>query len=260
MPIAKLPDAELNYEFSGPEGAPVLVLSNSLGTNLHMWDSQIADFTRHFRLLRYDTRGHGRSSITPGPYSIAQLSEDVLQSLDTLRLSKVYFCGISMGGMTGIYLGIHSPSRFHKIAACSTAAKIGTQESWNTRIDTVKQGGMKAVASAVTDRWFTQPFRTTHPAEVATMQTMLENANPDGYIANCAVVRDADLRESLGDVEVPTLVVSGTHDPGTTPTDGRFLSDHIPGSRFVELSASHICNIEAQIAFNREVLSFLLAE
>ena len=131
MPTAKLADAEIYYEFSGNETAPVAVLSNSLGTNLHMWDSQVAEFTNHFRLLRYDTRGHGRSTVTSGPYSIDQLSNDVLHMLDALNLPKVYFCGVSMGGMTGIYLSTHFPDRFHKIAACSTAAKIGTQESWN---------------------------------------------------------------------------------------------------------------------------------
>lgn len=259
MPTAKSGEADIYYEFSGPETAPIAVLSNSLGTTLGLWDAQVTDFTKHFRLLRYDTRGHGRSSVTAGPYSIAQLSNDVLQLLDALELPKVHFCGISMGGMTGIYLSSHFPERFHRIAACSTAAKIGTQESWDKRIDTVKQGGMKAVANAVLDRWFTQSFRHSHPAELARMQAMLESASPDGYIANCAAVRDADLGKSLAGSKVPMLIVSGTHDPGTPPTDGRYLSEHIPGSRFVELSASHICNIEARDAFNREILSFFLA-
>ncbi len=259
MPTAKLADAEIYYEFSGNETAPVAVLSNSLGTNLHMWDSQVAEFTNHFRLLRYDTRGHGRSTVTSGPYSIDQLSNDVLHMLDALNLPKVYFCGVSMGGMTGIYLSTHFPDRFHKIAACSTAAKIGTQESWNGRIEAVRKGGMKAIAGAVLDRWFTQSFRTTHPGELTRMHGMLEAADPEGYIANCAAVRDADLHASLPSSNVPMLVISGTHDPGTPPADGRYLAEHIPGSRFVEVSASHICNIEAQVAFNREVLSFFLA-
>jgi 3-oxoadipate enol-lactonase len=259
MPTVKLPDAALYYEFSGPEGAPVLVLSNSLGTNLHIWDGQIADFTKHFRLLRYDTRGHGKSSVTPGPYSLAQLSNDVLRLLDALQLSQVYFCGVSMGGMTAMFLGIHSPSRFTKIVACSAAANIGTPESWNARIDAVKKGGMKAVASAVIERWFTPPFRTTHPAEMAKMQAILESVNPDGYIANCAAVRDMDLRDSLTAINIPALIISGTYDPGATSADGRYLAEHIPGSRFFEIAASHISNIEAQIVFNREVLSFLLA-
>lgn len=259
MPTVKLPDAELYYEYSGPEGAPVLVLSNSLGTNLHIWDGQIADFTKHFRLLRYDTRGHGKSSVTPGPYSLAQLSDDVLRLLEALQLSQVFFCGVSMGGMTAMFLGIHAPFRLTKIVTCSAAAKIGTPESWNARIDAVKKGGMKAVASTVIERWFTPPFCTTHPAEMAKMQAILESTNPDGYIANCAAVRDMDLRDSLTAINIPALIISGTFDPGATPADGRYLAEHIPGSRFFEIAASHISNIEAQIVFNREVLSFLLA-
>jgi 3-oxoadipate enol-lactonase len=259
MPIVKLPGTDLYYGFSGPEGAPVLVLSNSLGTNLHMWDAQIPDFTKHFRVLRYDTRGHGRSSVTPGLYSIAQLSDDVLHLLDALQLSQVHFCGLSMGGMTGMFLGFHSPARFHKIVACSAAAKIGTAESWNARIEAVKKGGMKSIASTVIERWFTAPFRASHPTEVAAMQAMLENANPQGYLANCAAVRDMNLRDSLAVIKVPTLIVCGTHDPAATVAEGRYLAEHIPGSSFVELSASHISNIEAKTTFNREVLPFLLA-
>jgi 3-oxoadipate enol-lactonase len=259
MPVAKLPDTELYYEFAGAENAPVLVFSNSLGTNLHMWDGQIPDFAKHFRLLRYDTRGHGRSSMAPGPYSLVQLSDDVLHLLDFLQLPQVHFCGLSMGGMTGMVLGFRSPVRFHKLVVCSAAAKIGTREAWSNRIDAVQRGGMKAIAGAVIERWFTPSFRACHPAEVATMQAMLENANPEGYVANCAAVRDADLKDSLAAIKVPTLVVSGTLDPAATVTEGRLLADTIPGSLLVELSSSHISNIEAQTAFNREVLSFLLA-
>ncbi len=259
MPIAKLPDVELHYEWSGPEDAPVVLFSNSLGTTLRMWDVQIADFTQHFRVLRYDTRGHGQSTVTPGPYSIEQLSNDVLRLLDLLQLTQVHFCGLSMGGTTGQFLGSHSPTRFNKIVLCSTAAKIGTPESWNARISTVQQNGMKAIASAVIERWFTAPYRSSHPAEIATMQSMLENANPAGYAANCAAVRDADLTPSLSSIKAPTLIVSGTHDPATTPADGRILAKLIPDARFAEVPAAHISNIEAQTSFNREVLSFLLA-
>lgn len=259
MPTAELPDVALHYEWSGPDTAPVLVFSNSLGTNLHMWDAQIADFGKHFRILRYDTRGHGQSSVTPGPYSIEQLSNDVVGLLDALHLAKVHFCGLSMGGMTGIFLGAHFANRFHKIVLCSTAANIGTAETWNARIAGVKEGGMKSIGHAVIDRWFTPQFRAAHPAEIATMQVMVENANPEGYIANCAAVRDAHLGNSLADFKVPALVVSGTQDPATPPADGRYLAQGIPNSRFLEVSAAHISNIEAQAVFNREVLSFLLS-
>lgn len=259
MPFAKLPDSQLHYELAGPEDAPVLLFSNSLGTTLHMWDAQLPDFTKHFRVLRFDTRGHGESSVTPGPFTIEQLSNDVLHLLDFLHLEQVSLCGLSMGGMTGMFLGAHSPTRFHRIVLCNTAAKIGTPEVWNARIEAVQKSGMNSVASAVIERWFTPSFRAAHAGTTSTMLSMLENANPAGYVANCAAVRDFDFRDRLSELRVPALVVSGTHDPVTTPSDGRFLVQHIPTAQFVEIPAAHISNIEAQVEFNREVLSFLHA-
>jgi len=258
MPIAKLADAQICYELSGPEHAPAVVLSNSLGTTHRMWDPQVATFTRHFRLLRYDTRGHGQSSATPGPYTIDKLSWDVVHLLDFLGLDRVHFCGLSMGGMTGMFLGANAAKRFHKIVLCSTAAKIGTPESWNARIDAVHKGGMHAVAAGVVERWLTPGYRSSHAAETAAVLRMLEDANAEGYMANCAAVRDADLRQSLQNIKIPTLVLSGTHDPATPPADGQFLAKHIPGASYVELNAAHLCNIEAQDDFNTQVVDFLL--
>ena len=259
MSFAKLPDAQIHYELSGTGNDPILIFSNSLGTTFHMWDAQMAEFSKYFRILRYDTRGHGQSSVTPGPYSIEQLSNDVLHLLDYLQLSEVSFCGLSMGGMTGMFLGAQAASRFRKIVLCSTAAKIGTPEIWQARIEAVQKGGMKSVAGPVIERWFTAPFRAKHFAPTATMLSMLENASPIGYVANCAAVRDFDYRDRLSSVKVPTLVVSGTYDPVSTPADGRFLAENISGARFVEVPAAHISNVEAQSEFNREVLSFLRA-
>jgi len=234
MPFAKLPDAQIFYEWSGPERAPVLVLSNSLGTNHRMWDSQVAAFTRHFRLLRYDTRGQ-----------------------DFLHLDRVHFCGLSMGGMTGMFLGANAANRLHKIVLCNTAAKIGTPETWNARIDAIRKGGMHAVAAGVVERWLTPAYRVSHPAETAAVLRMLEEANPEGYVACCAAVRDMDQRQNLQNVKVPALVLSGTHDPATLPADGQFLAKHIPGASYVELNAAHLSNIEAQEDFNTRVLNFL---
>ncbi len=257
MPFAKLPDAQIYYEWSGPEHAPVLVFSNSLGTTHRMWDPQIADFTKHFRLLRYDTRGHGQSSVTPGPYSIEQLSWDVVRLLDFLQLDRVYFCGLSMGGMTGMFLGANAPNRFHKIVLCNTAATIGTLESWNARIEAVHKGGMRAVAGAVLERWLTPAYRATHPTETAGVLRMLEEANPEGYAANCAAVRDMDQREALQNVKVPTLVLAGTHDTSTPAAEGQFVAQHILGASYVEVNAAHLSNLEAKEEFNRQVASFL---
>ena len=259
MPLANLQDAQIHYEWNGPEQAPVLLFCNSLGTSWRMWDPQIPDFSKHFRVLRYDTRGFGESTIAPGPYTISQLSWDVVHLLDALGLDRVHFCGLSMGGMTGMFLGANAPKRFHKIVLCNTSAKFGTAESWNARINAVREGGMEAVASSVIERWLTPAYRASHPAETAAALGLLESANPEGYIANCAAVRDADLRDLLADVRVPSLVLAGSHDPSATPADGHFLAEHIPGARYAEVVAAHLSNIEARDNFNRTVLEFLKA-
>jgi 3-oxoadipate enol-lactonase len=257
MPFAKLHDARIYYEWSGPEHAPALVFSNSLGTTHRMWDPQVNAFTKHFRMLRYDTRGHGQSSATPGPYTIEQLSWDVVRLLDFLQVDRVCFCGLSMGGMIGVFLGANAPNRFRKIALCNTAAKIGTSESWNARIDAVKKGGMRAVAGAVLERWLTPGYRAAHPTETAGILRMLEEANPEGYVANCAAIRDMDQREALQNVKVPALVLAGTHDTSTPAAEGQFVAQHIPGASYVEVNAAHLSNLEAQDEFNRHVADFL---
>ena len=259
MPIAALPDAQIHYELRGPENLPPLIFSNSLGTTLEMWDSQVGEFTKHFRVLRYDTRGHGRSEATPGDYSIAKLADDVLQLLDLLQFERVFFCGLSMGGAIGIYLGAYAPQRFRKLVLCNTAPKFGTMDTWNARIQAVRSGGMKAVAGTVVERWFTEAFRSAHLLETETIRTMLENANPHGYLSCCAAVRDVDARPYLPDVRVPSLVLTGSHDPVAPPAEARNLVADIPASRYAEVSAAHLSNIEARDDFNLHVLKFLLS-
>jgi 3-oxoadipate enol-lactonase len=260
MAFLKLDDGQLFYQWDGPEHGPVLVFSNSLGATHRMWNPQLETFARHFRVLRYDGRGHGQSSATPGPYTIEQLAGDVLKLLDALQLDRVYYCGLSMGGMIGMHLGAAHASRLHKIVLCNTAAKIGTPDVWNARITAVQTGGMKAVAGAVVDRWLTAGFRAAHPAETANVLSMLEGCDPAGYAATCAAVRDADFRQTLGAVRVPTQVVTGAHDPATPVADGRALSERIPGAKYTELAAAHLSNIEAREDFNREVLAFLKSQ
>jgi 3-oxoadipate enol-lactonase len=259
MPVANLPDVKLYYEWSGAEHLPVLVFSNGLGTNLRMWDSQVAPFSEHFRVLRFDARGHGQSSVPPGPYTIAQLGSDVVHLLDTLHVDRAYFCGVSMGGLIGMFLGTNVANRFNKIVLCSTAAKIGTTDTWTTRIQTVREGGMKAVADAVLGRWFTADFRAKRYAELETVRAMLESTSPDGYIASCAAVRDSDQRDTVGNIRLPCLVVVGSQDPGTPPMEAHFLQKTIPRAQLIELPGSHLCNIENSGEFNERVLQFLLA-
>jgi len=257
MPLVKLPDVSIYYEWAGAEEKPVLVFSNSLGTDLHLWAGQVDEFKKHFRLLRYDKRGHGRSGVAPGPYTVEQLGWDVLRLLDTLQLERVYFCGLSIGGMTGMFLATNAPNRFHRMALCNTAAKIGTAETWNARMKAVQSGGMKAVAGSVIERWLTPDYRVSHPSETQAVLKMLEAVNPEGYIACCAAVRDMDQRSGLGRIRVPCLVLAGKHDTSTTTADAHFLVENIPGSEYAEIPSAHLSNIEARDDFNRQVLRFL---
>jgi 3-oxoadipate enol-lactonase len=260
MPVVKLADGELNYRIDGRDDAPVLVLSNSLGTDLHMWDAQIPGFAEHFRVLRYDTRGHGASLVTPGPYSIEQLGRDVLALLDALNIDKAHFCGLSMGGLTGQWLGINAAERIGRLVLCNTAAKIGSPEVWNPRIDSVLAGGaqaMRDLRDASISRWFTAEFAAAQPEKVEPIVEMLAQTSPQGYAANCAAVRDADFREQLGAIRAPTLIVCGSADPVTTTEHGRFMQERISGAELVEFHAAHLSNVEAGDAFTLRVLDFL---
>jgi 3-oxoadipate enol-lactonase len=257
MPYHKVGEAQIHYALEGQSELPSLVFSNSLGTNFSMWDPQALELGKQLRILRYDSRGHGLSSSTPGPYAIEQLSKDVLSLLDALQLKRVNFCGLSMGGMIGMWLGTHAPERLNKLALCNTGARIGNADGWNTRIETVRKTGMKSVASAVLDRWFTPAFRAKAPATISNTQKMLEAVDAEGYASCCAAVRDFDFRTELSKIRVPTLVIAGTHDPATPPADGRFIADHVPGAKYVELNAAHLSNIEDQDRFNKELAAFL---
>jgi len=259
MPFAQLHDVRIHYELSGPENAHPLVLSNSLGSNFSMWDAQMPVFTQHFRVLRYDTRGHGQSSIPTGSYTVEQLGRDVLSLLDTLHLERVHFCGLSMGGSTGMWLALNAPDHLNKLVLCNTAAKIGTPEIWNPRIETIRKNGIKAISNGVIGRWLSEGFRAKSPAVAAKTLEMLERTNTEGYVANCEAIRDFDARQAIAAIRVPTLVVSGTHDVSTTAADGQFLAEHIPGARYLELDAAHLSNIEQSHRFSSEVSAFLLS-
>ena len=257
MPLIDIADTSIHYRFDGPEGAPVLLLSNSLGTNLQMWAPQIGAFAEHFRVLRYDSRGHGQSAVTPGPYGIAQLGGDAIALLDALAIDRACFCGLSKGGMIGIWLAINAGSRFDRLIVANTAAKIGTAELWNARIENVRSGGMAAIADAVIERWFTARFRERDPASVSAVRQMLLTTTPQGYIACCAAVRDMDQRAELGQITRPLLVIAGSHDGSTPPADTRAVADAVPKARYVELDSSHLSNIEQPERFTAEALRFL---
>ena len=257
MPFLNSNQAQIHYALEGDSAKPALFLSNSLGADLSMWDSQIPEFSKSFRVLRSDTRGHGKSSVTPGPYSIEQLAKDVLALADSQQFECFHFCGLSMGGQIGMWLAANAPQRLNKLVLCSTAAKIGTPEMWDARIATVLKGGMKNVAAAAIERWFTAAFRAKNPSIVEKIHKILEATNPEGYAACCAAVRDFDIREQLSRIRTPILVVSGTYDAATTPADGQYLATHIAGARYIELNGAHLSNIEDAARFTREVADFL---
>ncbi|MFC3608904.1 3-oxoadipate enol-lactonase [Stutzerimonas tarimensis] len=260
MPSVQLADASLNYRFDGADDAPVLVLSNSLGTSLGMWDEQIPAFAEQFRVLRYDTRGHGDSSVTPGPYSIEQLGRDVLGMLDTLGIEKFSFCGLSMGGLIGQWLGIHAGPRLERLVLCNTGAKIGADQVWNDRIALVQGGreqAMRDMRDASIARWFTPGFAEAQPDAASRITSMIASTSPDGYAANCAAVRDADFREQIAGISAPTLIVCGRQDAVTTVEHGEFMQQRIAGAELVAFEAAHLSNVEAGEAFTLQVLNFL---
>lgn len=257
MAIVCLKHASLHYELEGPEDAPVVVLSNSLGTDLTMWRSQIDGLTRQFRVLRYDTRGHGSSSAPAGPYSLAQLGDDVLELLHHLGVERFHVCGVSLGGMTALWLAIHAPQRVLSLMPCNTAARIGSESTWSARIEQVEAHGLASIADATMERWFTPMFRENQAAQVEATRQILARSDAQGYVACCAALRDANLTAAIQSIVAPTLVICGTHDPVTPPCDGRFLQETIAGAANCELDAAHLSNIEQAGAFLELMLTFL---
>ncbi|MFZ0814671.1 MAG: 3-oxoadipate enol-lactonase [Candidatus Sulfotelmatobacter sp.] len=256
MPFIDVGELKTHYALTGGR-EPVLVLSNSLGTDFSLWDPQMAELQRCFRILRYDTRGHGRSSATPGEYTIEQLGRDALGLLDSLGLDRVHFCGLSLGGMIGIWLGIHAPGRLNRLVLSNTSARIGTKEMWNARIATVRKDGMKSVATTVIDRWFTPGFRTSFPEKVAQAQRMLERTCPEGYAACCAAIREMDQRDAVAQIDVPTLVIYGASDSVIPIPDAHFLAEQIRDAKELELPAAHLSNVDQPDAFTQAVSNFL---
>lgn len=251
----------LHYTLEGPAGAPVVVLSNSLGTSLSMWQYQAEALRARWRVLRYDTRGHGRSTVAatgPGTaYTLAQLGRDVTGLMDRLEIERAHFCGISMGGITGLWLGVHAPERLLSLTVANSAARIGTAEAWNLRAAQVVDQGMAELASGAPARWFTPGFATSAAALVKAMTDELAASPAVGYAACCRALANADLRQDIAGISVPTLLIAGRDDQVTTVADAQFMSKHIAGSRLVEVPASHLSNIEAPAQFTTALLGLL---
>ena len=223
--------ASFNVLVEGPEKAPVLMLSNSLGTDLHMWDGQMAALHKTFRTVRYDTRGHGRTVVTGGTYSLPGLGRDAVAIMDALHLDRVHWLGLSMGGMIGQWLLVNARERIGRAVLANTSARMPPPEMWNTRIRTVLSQGMHAITPTVIDRWFTPEFQERAPGEIARIAEMLHSTPAHGYAACCGAIRDMDLREAIRSVSNPVLVIAGARDPATSPEMGAEIAASIRDAR-----------------------------
>ncbi|MCK9540903.1 MAG: 3-oxoadipate enol-lactonase [Novosphingobium sp.] len=245
------------YRFDGPADAPVLLLSNSLGTDLTMWAQQIEAFSKTYRVLRYDSRGHGDSDAPAGAYSLDRLGRDVIELLGALGIETVDFCGLSLGGMIGQWLGIRAPERVRRLILANTSSYMGPPSGWDARITVVREQGMKPLADASVERWFTATFGETGREAIAPIVSTFLATNPVGYAGACAAIRDMDMRRTASLIERPTLVIGGSLDPSTPPPHSEALADAIGGSRLAMIEAAHLSNVETPEAFTRTVLGFL---
>jgi 3-oxoadipate enol-lactonase len=258
MPMINADDGcPINVEVEGREGAPVLMLSNSLGTNLHMWDDQIADWVKHFRVVRYDRRGHGKSGVPKGPYSMDRFGRDVLAIADALKVKKFNWCGLSMGGMVGQWLGANAPERLDKLVLSNTNYNYADKAPWNDRIKFVQEKGLAALVDPNMERWFTKGFRERAPQSIAHMKQMFLGTAVPGYIACCEAIRDMDFTASNPRITAPTLVIVGKEDPATPPAAGEAIARQITGAKLAALDAAHIANIEQPRLYAETVLNFL---
>lgn len=256
MPALDTGNLRIHYALSGREDGDIVVLSNSLGSNLRMWDKVLPALEADYRVLRYDARGHGASGVPTGPYTLSQLGRDVLDLLDALGLERVHFCGLSLGGLVGQWLGIHTPQRISRMVLANTAARIGSGAMWDERIASVRKSGMEALAPATLTRWFTPDYRDRHLSDMAEIRQMIASTSPEGYAACCAVLRDADLRTCLPSLRIPCLVITGKHDPATPSSDGTALAAALPCAEYLELDASHLSAWERANEFGAAVRAF----
>jgi 3-oxoadipate enol-lactonase len=257
MPFLELESHRLHYRIDGPVGAPWLTFCNSLGTDLHMWDRQVDALSATFRILRYDRRGHGQSSAPPGAYSVAELGADVLALWDHLGVERSHFCGLSIGGLTGQWLGVHAGARLQTLTVAATAAKIGTLENWNARIAQVQRDGLLPLREGTAERWFTPAFAQAQPAVVEDILQRFVATRVTGYIGCCHAVATADFRDLLGRITVPTLAIAGDDDPVCPPADLDAIAQGVADGRSIEVPGRHICNIESADAFTAALAAHL---
>jgi 3-oxoadipate enol-lactonase len=248
-----------NVLIEGAENKEGLMLSNPMGTNLHLWDPQIPALAEHFRVVRYDSRGHGASVANQGPYSVEDLGRDALAIMDALGIERVHWLGLSMGSVVGLWLLVHARERIGRAVLASTAAQIPGPDLWNNRIQSARDTGMNGVAMASSERWFTKTFRDAKPEKVEAVMEMVRATPLHGYLAALAAIRDMDMREAIRSISNKVLVIAGRHDPSTPPGMGALVASSIEGAKFVTLEASHMSNIEDEANFTTAAVDFLAA-
>jgi 3-oxoadipate enol-lactonase len=249
--------ARITYLTEGPAEAPVLLFINSIGSTRDMWGAQVGHFARRYRTITYDARGHGRSSVPPGNYTIGRLAEDAVAILDNEATARAHVCGLSLGGLTAMWLGVHAPSRVASLTLANTAARIGTPKSWADRIALVREKGMRGVAARVIPLWFTERFRAAAPHTVQVFCDLIESTSTDGYLGCCAALHEEDLRDQVASIACPVLCIAGSVDVPTPPAGLEYVHGQIAGSTLVTLDAAHISNVEQMAAFNAALEVFL---
>ncbi len=250
----------VHHVAEGPADAPVLVLSGSLGTDHTMWEPQARALSERLRVVRYDRRGHGRSAVPPGPYTLADLGGDVLALLDRLGAERASFAGLSLGGMVGMWLAEHAPERIDRLALLCTGASFFDAATWAERAAAVREaGGPAGLAELTMERWFSERFRAEHPDVVARFRAGLASTPAEGYAACCEAIGSADLQDALGTIVAPTLVVAGEKDPSSTPEAGRALAAAIPGARLEVVAGAHLASVECAAEVTRLLAEHLSA-
>ena len=249
----------IRYRIDGSDDRPALLLSNALGTTLELWDAQAEAWLRAYRVIRYDSRGHGGSSVPSGDYTIADLGRDAVSVLNGVGAATAFVCGISLGGLTAMWLGAYAPERVRALVLANTSARVGTPERWIERIDKVRNEGMAAVADTVIPNWFTLDYHRGNPGVASRFHHMVASCSPQGYIGCCAALRDADLREEVRGIRAPTLVIAGERDPSTPLSAAEDLQSRISGASLMRLPSAHLSNVEYAAAFTHHVGEFFAA-
>jgi 3-oxoadipate enol-lactonase/4-carboxymuconolactone decarboxylase len=258
MPFATVDKTRLFYRLEGKPGLPVLILSHSIGCDHGLWAPQVAALHDHFQVLRCDTRGHGASDAPPGEYSVEQLGRDVLGVADTLGISQFAFCGLSLGGAIGQWLGRHARGRLSSLVLANSSPQFGPRANWEARIKAVREGGMAAIVDVVMPRFFSSETLARRDADASSIRSVLLGTNPVGYLGCCAALRDFDSGKWLGEIQVPALVIAGDRDvPTPWAGHGEILAREIPGAQSLRLQAAHLSNLERPRSFTAALLEFL---